>query len=115
MFSFVHLPALDAVPWESENLDASGQRDMHHVIKITDFDRPMPTLRRQVGAMNVGLYCRCGEFIAFAITRGEPAVEYEFVADQPMPVACPFCGSKDHRRAEEITQLVLTEENLRQH
>jgi hypothetical protein len=88
---------------------------LHHVIKITAFDRPMPTVRRQVAATNVGVYCRCGEFIAFAVSRGEPTVEYELVADQPVPVLCPFCGSKDHRSAEEITQVVLTEETLRRH
>jgi len=88
---------------------------LHHVIKITAVDRPMPTVRRQVAATNTGLYCRCGEVIAFAVTRGLPEIELEFIADQPIPVLCPFCGSKDHRRAEEIMQLVLTEENLRQH
>lgn len=88
---------------------------LHHVIRITAFNRPMPSIRRQVGATNVGIYCRCGEFIAFAVIRGEPAFEYEFTADQPVPVLCPFCGSKDHRRAEEITQLTLTEAKLRRH
>lgn len=44
----------------------------HHAIKITAFDRPMPTVRRQVTATNVGIYCRCGKFIAFSVTRGEP-------------------------------------------
>ena len=86
---------------------------LHHVIKITAFDRPMPTVRRQVTATNVGIYCRCGEFIAFSVTRGEPVVELEFIADQLVLVLCPFCGSKEHRHAENIVQLVLDEANLR--
>ena len=87
----------------------------HHVIKIIVFARPMPTVPRQVGDINVGLYCRCGEFVAFAINKCEPVIEYEFIADEPVPVLCPFCGNMDHRRAEEITQLVLTEANIRRH
>lgn len=89
---------------------------LHHVIRITAFDRPMRTVRRQVAAMNTGIYCRhCGEFIAFSITRGEPAVELEFISDRPFPVLCPFCGNMEHRNPEDIVQLVLDEENLRQH
>jgi len=85
---------------------------LHHVIRITDFDRPMPTIRRQVGVTNVGIYCRCGEFIAFAVLVGRPEVEYKFRADRSIPVACPFCGKLDHRRADEIVQLVLIDTNL---
>jgi hypothetical protein len=84
-----------------------------HVIRITAFDKPMPTLRRQLGAINTGLYCRCGEFIAFSVTRGERWVELEFIADQPILVICPTCGLKDHRRAQDIVQLMLKEENVR--
>ena len=85
---------------------------LHHVIKITAFDRPMPTVRRQVAAMNIGIYCACGEFIAFSIAMGEPAVELKLIADRPVLVMCPFCGNKEHRNAEDIVQLVLDEENL---
>ena len=88
---------------------------LHHVVKITAFDRPMPTVRRQEAATNVGIYCRCGEFVAFSVMRGEPAVELEFIADQPVPVLCPYCGSKEQRHAEDIVQLVLNETNLRRH
>jgi hypothetical protein len=87
---------------------------LHHAIRITEFHKPMPTVRRQLEAVNTGLYCRCGEFIAFAVTRGERWVELEFVADQPILILCPICGSEDRRRAEDIVQLLLTEANVRQ-
>ena len=88
---------------------------LHHVIKITAFDRPMPTVRRQVAATNFGIYCRCGEFVAFSVVRGEPVVELEFIADQPVPILCPYCRNKEHWDAEGIVQLVLDEANLRRH
>jgi len=74
---------------------------LYHAIKITAFDRPMPTVR-QVAATNVGIYCRCGEFVAFSVMSGESAVELEVMADQPVPVLCPYCGTKEQRHAEDI-------------
>jgi hypothetical protein len=89
---------------------------LHHVIRITEFEKPMPEVRRQVGRMNVGIYCHhCGEFIALAVLSEAQEIEYEFAAERPVPIHCPSCGHVEHRRADEITQLVLTETNLRQH
>ena len=87
---------------------------LHHVIRITEFETPMPEVRRQLGAINVGIYCHCGEFVALAVIRDQREIEFEFVSDRPVPIHCSFCGNVEHRRADEIVQLVLTDTNLRQ-
>ncbi len=84
------------------------------VIHITAFDEPIPTVRRHMGAMNVGIYCRCGRFVAFSSARpGQAAVDVEFAATQPILVACPYCMTVEHRRVEELYQLLLTKRNKR--
>ena len=40
-------------------------------------------------------------------------MELKVMADRLVLVLCPFCGSKEHRHAEDIVQLVLDEANLR--
>jgi hypothetical protein len=85
-----------------------------HVIHITAFDEPIATVRRNMGAMNVGIYCRCGSFVAFSAARpGHAAVDVEFAATQPILVACPYCKRVEHRRVEELYQLLLTKRNKR--
>ena len=84
------------------------------IIHITAFDEPVASVRRQQGAMNVGIYCRCGEFISFsAAAPGQAPVEVEFIAAQPVLVFCPYCRSEEHRHVEEIHQLLLTKKNKR--
>jgi hypothetical protein len=48
-----------------------------------------------VAATNFGIYCRCGEFVVFSVLRGEPVVELEFIADQPVPILCPYCRTRN--------------------
>lgn len=84
------------------------------IIHITAFDEPMASVKRRPGAFNVGIYCRCGEFVAFSAAKpGQEAVEVEFAATQPILVICPFCKMVEHRRVEELHQLLLTRKNKR--
>ena len=85
-----------------------------HVIYIAAFEDPVPSVRRLQGAMNVGIYCRCGEFISFSAAEpGQPPANVEFTATQPVLVACPYCRSVQHRHVEDIHQLLLTKCNQR--
>jgi hypothetical protein len=84
------------------------------VIHITAFDEPVASVRRQQGAVNVGIYCRCGEFVAFSTAKpGQAAVDVEFTAAQPILIVCPYCRAIEHRHVEEIHQLLLTKRNKR--
>lgn len=70
---------------------------------------PLPTLNRKLGVLNVGMYCNpCGEFFAFGVEVPETS-EFEFVADGPLPVRCPFCKAEEDRLVGEIERVMLTE------
>ena len=87
---------------------------LRHVIHITAFDDPLIAVKRREGAMNVGMYCRCGEFVALSAARpGQRAVEVQFTAAQPILLFCPYCNEIEHRHVEEIQQLLLTKSNKR--
>ena len=81
----------------------------HRVHLVTEPGKPLPTLKRKLGATNIGLYCNaCGEFYAFG-TDVPDENQVEFTADGPVLTKCPFCGVEAERRVAEIERLVLTE------
>ena len=70
---------------------------------------PLPTLKRKLGVLNVGMYCHpCGEFFAFGVEVPETS-EFEFAADGPLLVHCPFCKAEEERSVGDIERVVLTE------
>ena len=70
---------------------------------------PLPTLRRKLGVLNVGMYCNpCGEFFAFGVEVPDTS-EFEFTADGPLLVQCPFCKAEEERSVGEIESVNLTE------
>lgn len=76
---------------------------------MTEAGGPLPTLNRKLGVLNVGLYCNpCGEFFAFGVDVPETS-EFEFVADGPVLVRCPFCKTEQDRSVDEIERVTLTE------
>ena len=84
------------------------------IIHITTFDEPLPTQVRQVGVVNFGLYCRCGEFIAFSVSEPRHApLNVEFAAEQPILVRCPYCQGEERRQVHQIMRIRLTEQNRR--
>jgi hypothetical protein len=86
----------------------------HAAIYITAFDEPIESVKRRKGAMNVGVYCRCREFVAFSTAKpGQPPAGVEFTAAQPILLACPYCKVEEHRHIEDIHQLLLTKDNER--
>lgn len=75
-------------------------------------DEPHATVKRKLGALNVGLYCtHCAEFFALAVI--DDGVPIEVVSEGPIPFRCPMCGHLQRRDATEIAQIVLTESNKR--
>jgi hypothetical protein len=83
-------------------------------VHISAFIEPLASVKRRHGAMNVGIYCRCGEFISLSAAKpGQPAVDVEFTAVRPVLIACPFCKTEEHRHVEEIQQVLLTKQNKR--
>ena len=84
------------------------------VIHITSVDEPLPTQTRRVGVVNFGLYCRCGEFIAFSVSEPrQPPLNIKFEAERPILIKCPFCQLEEHRQVHQIRRVRLTEQNRR--
>lgn len=82
---------------------------IHRLHLATAPDQPLPTLKRKLGATNIGLYCNaCAEFFAFGLDIPDEN-EIEFTSDGPVLTRCPFCGAEEERRVAEIERLVLTE------
>lgn len=76
---------------------------------MTAPESPLPTLNRKLGVLNVGMYCNpCAEFFAFGIEVPEIS-EFEFVADGPLLVRCPFCKAEEDRLVVDIERVMLTE------
>ena len=68
--------------------------------------------KRTLGKRNIGFYCDCGEFVAFAVT--DPKVmDVSLAADGPIQFSCPFCHAHQQRMVNEIHSLILTEGNKR--
>ena len=76
-------------------------------------DSPYPTVRRQVGSVNAGLYCReCAEFFAlFVVPKGQERMKnwVSFESDGSPLFECPFCHHKQRRAPSEIGYIQLTE------
>jgi hypothetical protein len=86
-----------------------------HIIHITTVDEPLPIQVRRAGVVNFGLYCRCGEFIAFSVSEPrQPPLNVEFAAEHPVLVRCPFCQQEERRQVHQIMRLPLTEANRRE-
>lgn len=69
--------------------------------------------KRALGKLNIGTYCDCGEFVAFAVTDPLVAKEVAFSCDGPLSFTCPFCKQMQKRVVTEFQNIVLTEGNKR--
>jgi hypothetical protein len=79
-------------------------------INIAAGDYTHAIQRRAIGKLNIGFYCDCGQFVAFAVTEQNlPPVAY--ACDGPIEFACPFCGQRQKRVVSEFQTLILTEGN----
>ncbi len=77
---------------------------------FTTGDVPVGTVKRKIGATNVGLYCsNCAEFFAFAVLPDGSTPLIELTADEPIRVQCPFCQHQEHRPISEVRSFRLTE------
>jgi hypothetical protein len=93
-----------------------GRAMQRQIIHITTFDEPVSIQVRRVGVVNFGLYCRCGEFIAFSVSEPrQPPLNVEFAAEHPVLVRCPFCQTEERRQVHQIMRVRLTEANRRRH
>jgi hypothetical protein len=82
-------------------------------IQIAAGDYTSGIQKRALGKLNIGFYCDCGEFVAFAVTEPGPGKEVAFGCDGPILFSCPFCQQQQKRVVTEFHSLVLTEGNKR--
>jgi hypothetical protein len=82
-------------------------------INIAAGDYTSGIQKRTLGKLNIGFYCDCGEFIAFAVTEPRLENEVAFACDGPILFSCPFCHRQQKRVVTEFQSLVLMEGNKR--
>jgi hypothetical protein len=69
--------------------------------------------KRTIGKLNVGVYCDCGEFIAFAVTEPRVMDQVAISCDGPIEFTCPFCKQIQKRVVTQFENVLLTEGNKR--
>jgi hypothetical protein len=82
-------------------------------IHIAAGDYTQGLKKRQIGKLNVGVYCKCGEFIAFAVTDPRMKGKVALACDGPLSFSCPFCHDLQKAVVTEFQELILTEGNKR--
>jgi hypothetical protein len=83
-------------------------------IHIKASTQPLKTVKRRIGATNVGFYCSaCGEFIALAVEPEDSASTIEITADLPIRIRCPYCRHKEYRHVGNARRVLLTEASMR--
>jgi hypothetical protein len=85
---------------------------------LSDPSHPVATVKRQLGRINVGLYCNgCAEFFSIALLPASIAEALartiEYVSKGPVYCRCPLCGRDQDRQVSEITTVVLGADNQR--
>lgn len=79
-----------------------------------DASSPAPTVQRQAGRLNLGLYCNkeaCREFIAFAIIDDSVDPRLTIEIDPPegrMLILCPSCSFKQLRSPNALEILFIS-------
>jgi hypothetical protein len=86
---------------------------MPTTINIASGDYTHGIQKRDLRKLNIGFYCDCGEFVAFAVTEPRLEKEIAFACDGPLLFLCPFCQEMQKRVVTEFHTLVLTEANKR--
>lgn len=77
-------------------------------------ETPNPSVKRQLGKINYGLYCKhCDEFFALAVLEQPLPEPVEFISDGEPLFECPMCRQQQRRQVSEIATIVLTEEMIR--
>jgi hypothetical protein len=82
-------------------------------INIATGDYTSGIQKRTLGKLNIGVYCDCGEFVAFAVTDTQLANQIALACDGPILFSCPFCHQQQKRVVTEFQNVVLTEGNKR--
>lgn len=96
------------------------RRETIRIVVQSTQEKPAPTVRRKLGAMNVGVYCKsdaCKEFIALA-TDFAPDTHHNFILDtDPIGaliwIRCPMCLGLHSYQAPDAAQVFLTERSKR--
>lgn len=82
-------------------------------IHIASGDYTHGIVKRTLGKLNCGVYCECGQFVAFAVTESEMKGRVQYICDGPLIFICPFCASRQEFVARHLDEILLTESNKR--
>lgn len=84
-------------------------------LMLSKKDTPHETVKRKLGALNVGLYCEhCGEFFALAVLHPQQeSQDIGYGSDGPVLFRCPMCEQNQFREASQIQTVRLSESNKR--
>ena len=77
--------------------------------------RPFDPTKREIGCVNVGVYCAnpsCGEFLAF-LKESNPEFSYKVVTEKPLLVKCDHCHGEHSYLQEQIERIELTTQNIK--
>jgi hypothetical protein len=86
---------------------------MGTTINIAAGDYTHGIQKRALNKLNIGFYCDCGEFVAFAVTEQKMKGQVGFAGDGPIQFICPFCHESQTRVVTQFHEIVLTEANKR--
>ena len=83
--------------------------------RLTAETRPFDPIHREIGCVNVGVYCanpKCGEFLTF-VKESNPDFHYKVVAEKPLLVKCDHCHRQYLYPPDQIERVLLTTQNIR--
>ena len=83
--------------------------------RLTAETRPFCLTKREIGCVNIGVYCdnpECGEFLAI-MKEANPDFSYIIVLQSPLLVRCDHCHTEHRYAQDRIEHIFLNTQNIR--
>lgn len=83
--------------------------------RLTAETRPFCLTKREIGCVNIGVYCdnpECGEFLAI-MKESNPDIRYAVVLQTPLLVKCDHCQGEHRYSQDRIEHIPLDTQNIR--